>query len=405
MSKYTYILKDELGRKKEGTVFGANVVVATEKVKELKDDSQYIIAVREVQPKKYWIFNRPKLKLQEKIIFINSLSTMLKVGVVLTEALEIVVQQTRKPASRKMFEDILNMVKSGQSFSKSLAKYDYVFSEITVNMIATGEENGTMDEIMEYICMQMEKEYEMQKKVVSALIYPVVIMSITVMMALGIVVFIMPKITRIFSSFKIDLPLPTKLLIGFSDLLTKQTVWVILGTAGFIFLASFLIKFKPFRPFWHRLYLKIPVMGSIIRAANIARFARTFNSLLMSGTAMTKSMQILQNVFTNVVYRDALKKTAEIMEKGGKVGESLEQFPKQFPVLVTKMIYIGEKTGSLNVTTDRIAEMFEKDVDNKTKNLSVMLEPFLLVLMGLMVGGIALSIILPIYQLPNMINK
>lgn len=272
-------------------------------------------------------------------------------------------------------------------------------------MIATGEENGNLDEIMEYIGVQMEKEYDMQKKVISALIYPVVIMSITILMALGIVILIMPKIVRVFSSFKIDLPLPTRLLIGFSDLLTKQTLWVILVSIGLVVTLTFLFKLKPLKPLWHRFYLKVPVMGSIIMASNIARFARTFNSLLISGTSMTKSMQILQNVFTNVVYKDALTKTAEIMEKGGKVGEALEMFPKQFPVLVTKMIYIGEKTGSLAVTTDRIAEMFEKDVDNKTRNMSVMLEPFLLVLMGLLVGGIALSIILPIYQLPSMINK
>lgn len=405
MAKFAYILKDDMGRKKEGTVFGANTLAATDKVKELKAENQYIIAVREVQPRKYWILNRPKLKLQEKILFISSISTMLKVGVVLTDALEIVVQQTKNPISRKMYEDILNMVRSGQSLSKSLSKYDYVFSEITINMIRTGEENGTMDEVLEYICTQMEKDYDMQKKVVSALIYPVVIMSITILMALGIVVFIMPKITRIFTTFKMDLPLPTVLLIGLSDLMTKQTIWMILGTAALFFGVSFILKFKPLKPFWHRVYLKIPVMGQIIKSANLARFARTFNSLLLSGTNMTKAMQVLQNVFTNVVYKDALKKTAEIMEKGGKVGEALEKYPKEFPLLVTKMIYIGEKTGSLSVTTDKLAEMFEKDVDNRTKNLSVMLEPFLLVLMGLLVGGIALSIILPIYQLPNMLNK
>lgn len=405
MAKYTYILKDDIGRKMEGTVFGANVAAATEKVKELKADNQYIIAVREVQPRKYWILNRPKLKLQEKILFISSISTMLKVGVVLTDALEIVVQQTKKPVARKMFEDILNMVKSGQSLSKSLSKYDYVFSEITINMISTGEENGTIDEVMEYICSQMEKDYDMQKKVVSALIYPAVIMSITILMALGIVVFIMPKITRIFSTFKMDLPLPTVLLIGLSDLMTKQTIWMILGAAVMFFAVSFIFKFKPLKPFWHRVYLKVPVMGRIVVSSNLARFARTFNSLLMSGTNMTKAMQVLQNVFTNVVYKDALKKTAEIMEKGGKVGEALELFPKLFPLLVTKMIFIGEKTGSLSVTTDKLAEMYEKDVDNQTKNLSVMLEPFLLVMMGLLVGGIALSIIMPIYQLPGMLNK
>jgi type IV pilus assembly protein PilC len=405
MPKYAYILKDEIGRKKEGSVSGANRNAALEKIKEIKAEKEYIISVTEVRPKKTWIFNRPKLKIQDRILFINSLSTMLKVGVVLTDALEIICAQTKKPVSRKMYEDILGMVRSGQSFSKSLSKYSSVFSEIVVNMIATGEENGNLDEILEYITVQMEKEYEMKRKVVSALIYPAVIMAVTLCMALGIVVFIMPKITRIFSTFKMELPLPTKALILLSDLLTKQTLLVAVIVIGTVLFLNFIFKLKALKPFWHRLFFRLPILGGIIVSSNVARFARTFNSLLMSGTAMAKSMQVLQNVFTNVVYKDALTETTEIVQKGGKVGESLERFPRQFPVLVTKMIFIGEKTGSLTVTTNHIAEMYEKDVDVRTKNLSVMMEPLLLVFMGLLVGGIALSIIMPIYQLPNMLSK
>lgn len=405
MPQFRYILKDEAGLKTEGIIFGVSRSAALDQIKEIKQKDQFIISVAQVKEKASWTFGGPHLSMQDKMIFINSLSTMFKVGITLIEAMDIVVSQTKNIISRKMFEDILNMIRSGQTLSKSLAKYNKVFSEITINMVATGEENGNLDEVLEYLSKQLEKDYEVRKKVVSAFIYPIIILSITVTMALGIVVFVMPKILRIFATFKVDLPLPTKILIWLTDLLTKQTLLVLFVTTVVVGLSTFLLRLEQLKPFWHRVYLHFPVLGKIIISSNLARFARTFNSLLRSGTPITKCMEVLQKVFTNVIYKNALTHIGAVVEKGGKLGDAMEQYPKLFPVLVTKMIYIGEKTGSLAVTTEHVADMYERDVDNQTRNLSTLMEPLLLVFMAGLVGGIALSIIMPIYSLPNMISR
>lgn len=405
MPKYRYILKDENGKKREGVIFSVNHDTATEQIKEIRQPGEFIISVFELQKKKFWAFGGPSLKIQDKMLFIRSLATMFKVGITLIESMEIITDQAKSPIIKKMYEDIQNMIRSGQTLSKSLAKYNKVFSEITINMIATGEENGNLDEVLDYISEQLEKEYELRKKVVSALVYPVVILSVTLLMAIGIVVFVMPKITRIFSTFKVDLPLPTQLLINITNLLTQQTVWVLLVTGAFIVTMVILLRLDNLKPFWHEVYLKFPVIGKILISANIARFSRTFNSLLRTGTPITKCMQVLEKVFTNVVYKKALQRAAAIIEHGGKIGEALGENEKLFPQMVSKMIFIGEKTGSLIITTEHIARMYEMDVDNKTKNLSTLMEPLLLVFMATLVGGIAMSIILPIYQLPNMIHR
>ncbi len=402
MSKFSYVVTDQLGRKKEGIINASNQDSA---IKKLREKDEIIISIIEEKYGKIFPFGKPGMGLEDKITFTKSLATMLKVGITITEAFEILAHQTKKTGLKRMYEDIIDMIKSGQSLANSLKKYNHIFPDIFISMIETGETSGNLEKVLTRLTIQLEKDYEIRKKVISAFIYPAVIIVITMIMSIGIVAFIMPKITKIFEKFDITLPLPTRVLIAISKFLTEQTLLAILSALSIIAFFIFIPRLKFIKPFWHTLMLKLPVFGDILVCSNVARFARTINSLLQSGVPITKGFKLTGNMLNNIIYKIAIDKACEKIEQGANIGESLEKEEKLFPQLATRMLYIGEKTGSLELTTKYIALLYEKNVENKTKNLTVLIEPLLLVFMAVMVGGIALSIILPIYQLPNMLNK
>jgi len=403
MPKYNYVVTNEDGKKKEGIIEAPSKDAALQSL-HLKDDS-IVLSLLEAAKNDSWFLGRPSMSMQEKMLFVKNLATMIKVGITVPESFEILRDQTSDKNIIRMYDDILDMLNSGQSLSKCLKKYDNNFSEIFINMIATGEQAGNLEEVLEYLDLQLEKDYEVRRKVISALIYPAIIVAITLLMGMGIVIFIMPKITKIFTTFKAVLPLPTRILIGLSTTLTEkpfQSAGVFLLTVAFFVV---IFKLKALRPFWGKVVVRLPLFGNIVISANVARFTRTLNSLLQASVPITEALTIISNTLDNVLYRKSIKEVCDKVEQGGKIGDSLEKFPKLFPPMCTKMVSLGERTGTLETTTSKVAELYEKEVDSKTKNISTAIEPLLLALMAGLVGGIAISIILPIYQLPNLIQK
>ncbi|MBT4917265.1 type II secretion system F family protein [Candidatus Peregrinibacteria bacterium] len=404
MAKYEYVVTDDNGRKNTGFIDSSSREVALKKVREEFPD-KIVISVTEKAKGRFYFTFKPSLSFQEKMLFTKNLATMIKVGITVTESLEILANQASKKNVKSMYEDIIEMIRSGQTLANSLRKYNYIFSDLFINMIQTGEESGNLEKTLVYLDRQLEKEYETRKKIVGAMIYPIVIICLTVVMAIGIVVFIMPKITSIFGKFDIVLPLPTRILIALSGFIGNHTLLAAaigIGTVAFL-ITIFKVKFL--KPFWHKVAIYTPIFGGIIIAGNLARFSRTLNSLLQTGVPITDSLEITGRMIGNSMYGKAIKEASEKVEQGGHLGESFEGYEKLFPDMATKMMFIGEKTGSMEVATKRLAELYEGVVDSKTRNISTLIEPFLLVLMAVMVGGIALSIIMPIYQLPNLLGQ
>ncbi len=400
--RFKYKLSDKVGEGAKGLIEAES---ETEAIKRLTASGHSVISIREVRQSGMPFWEKPSLSFQDKMLFTKHLATMLRAGITITEALQILASQTEQARNRQMYENIVRSVKAGQSLSESMRVYDFIFSDLFINMIATGEKSGTLDKVLDYLDEQLDKEYDLRKKVISAFIYPVVILSITMMLSLGIVFFIMPKITKIFSSFEITLPLPTRILIGFSTLLTDKPLITFGAFFMFIALMVFLLKWKVLKPFWDWLSLHTPVFGRVLHYANLARFSRTLTSLLQAGMPVTKALNVISTMMTNTLYKEAIKNSAAKVEQGGQLGEAFEGQEKLFPVLAVKMLYVGEKTGSLETTMNQLALLYERNVDGLTRNLTVLLEPLLLVFMGMMVGGVAISIILPIYQLPNLLSQ
>lgn len=399
MAKFAYILTTNTGKREEGEVIAQSQDLA---VRKIQKEGKIILSCTEIiKPKHEWFWEKPRLSFEDKMMFTKHLSAMIKAGITITEAFNIFIEQTGSKGGKKMFENILISIKNGQTLSKSLAQYPKIFSEIYINMIAVGEESGTLEQVLEYLDLQLEKEYDLKKKIKSAFIYPVVILSITLLMALGIVVFIMPKITKIFTTFKVDLPLPTKILIW----LTNNIGLSIGALAGFIAAMIFLFKIKAVKQAWQRFALHLPIFGKILIKTYLARFSRNLHSLLQSGLTMTRAIEVVANTMGSEIYQHTVLEAKQRVEQGGSLGESFSHYPKLFPMIMVKMLMVGEKTGGMEASTGHLAELYERDVDNITKNLSTLLEPLLLVLMATVVGGLAISIILPIYQLPNIISK
>lgn len=400
MPKYNYTLVTRDGIKTQGVLVAKDVDNARQK---LSKEDGIIISVIE-KKEMGGLFGYINMSFADKLMFVKHMGNMLQAGLTVTEALGILIGQTKERGVRTMYMNILDMIRNGESLSNSLREYGNIFPDIFITMIGVGEENGNLDTVLGYLDSQMEKEYEVRQKVKYALIYPVGILGLTVTVAIVIVVFIMPRITGIFDSFTVDLPLPTRILIAFSNTLTNSPL---LSLFVFILGVSFLaliFKLRFLKSITHRMATHLPIFGKIFIYSNLGRIARTLNSLLKSGTPVVKAMDVTANMIGNRSYKKILILAKEKVEQGAQLGPSLEGNEKLFPPLVTKMLSIGEKTGGLEIVTERLAELYEREVESLTKNISVLMEPLLLVIMAMMVGGIALAIILPIYQLPSMLN-
>ncbi len=402
MAKFKYIVSDQKGITRKGAILAPNEKDAATK---LREEGNVVISVIEESKKREWFWEKPHLSFVEKIMFAKNMQTMMQVGITITEAMEIIRNQMKTQKNKKMFENIQGMLKSGQTLSKSLAKYGTVFSDIFINMVAIGEESGTLEKSFGYINIQLEKDYTLRKRVVSAFVYPAFIVSLTLSLTVGIVIFVLPKITKMFTSFDVVLPLPTRVMIGTSKFATTHPLWSILIVFGTTGLLWFLLTTKHLKNIRDKGILHIPIFGKLARDVNLARFARILNSLLQAGVPITKALEITADMLTSSPFKQVVIKARNMVEKGGALGESFEGYEKLFPDLLIKMLQIGEKTGSIETTTEHLATMYEDSVDNITKNLSVLLEPILLVFMGMLVGGVAISVIMPIYQLPNIIQS
>ncbi len=402
MKKFTYLVTDAKGKKIKGSLYSPNQESA---LQELKGKGNLILTLKEAAEEKLPFWKRPSLSFQDKLLLCTDLSTMVGAGLTLTESMQILLEQTKVPQNRAMYEDIIHRINAGQSLSESLAYYPTVFPSIFINMISVGEKSGSLQEVLGYLQIQMEKEYELRQKVTGAMIYPAVIVTLTLLMVTGIVFFIMPKILKIFDSFDVVLPLPTRILLGVTHLMTDKPLVVIGSIALAIGGLVFLFSIHQVQQFFRKLMLYMPIFGKLIVSVSMARFTRNLYSLLKSGVPINKALGITSTLYKDQFYIDFFTSAREQVEKGVSLEKAISGNERLCPLLVVKMLAVGEKTGNLEDTTDHVAKLYEQQVDGITRNLSTLVEPLLLVFMGALVGGVALSVILPIYQLPNMISK
>ena len=341
-----------------------------------------------------------RIKLSQKIFFTENLRVMIRAGLSLTEALHTLALQTEHKGFKAVILELNADVEKGQSLSQALSRHPKVFEPIFVNMIAAGEVSGTLEKTLEQLTTQMRKDYELVSKVKSAMTYPIVVLSATVLIGTGMMIFVVPQILSIFEEIGADeLPLPTRILIGFTNFLKAYWPFVIVGVI--LLATAFLqgIKTRPGKAIWHKILLRLPGIGPIIKKINLARMSRTLSSLMRTDIPIVQGLTITSDIVRNVYYRDACLAMAEAVKKGETISAVLDKYPKLFPPLVVQMTAVGERAGTVDEMLEEIAEFYEQQVEAVMASLSSIIEPIMIIVLGGAVGGIALAIITPIYAL------
>ncbi|MBU1167646.1 type II secretion system F family protein [Patescibacteria group bacterium] len=340
--------------------------------------------------------------LTSKTLFTKHLSVMLKSGLTLNEALDIAADQSQSKM-KKIVEDLRDQVIAGSSFADALKRHPKTFAKFFVSVIGVGERSGTLVKSLEELADQLEKDYQLKLKVIQAMLYPIIVLIAVVIVGTGISIFVLPKLKTLFEVFQGELPMSTKILLFIVDLFSKYGLIVIPAMVVGFFVLIFVLRSKPVRPFSHALLLKIPVVGGFSKDLNLARFNRNLGVLMRSGLPVTDALEIVAGVLSNEVYR---RKTLKILA-GVKAGKSINQVmgPMKhiFPKITSRMIGVGEKSGKLDEVLLYLAHFYEGEIDKASKNLSTVLEPILLIVIGLVVGFVMIAIMTPIYNLTNLV--
>lgn len=343
------------------------------------------------------------IPISEKLFFVQNLGIMLKAGISLSVALKTLSKQTNNKRLAGIINDISANVEKGVSFTESLKPHEKIFGQLFVSMIESGEISGKLEEVLKRLYIQFKKNHELVAKVKGALTYPLVILAAMSGIGVFMMIFVIPKITAMFKDFNAELPLATKLLIKLSNSLIADGWLYLIGLAVLILIFSQSIKTAKGKYLLHGLLLKMPIFAPIIKKINLARFARTISSLLKTDIMIIKSFQITANVLGNIYYRDGLNDMAGKIKKGGTINEVIANYPKLFPPIVAQMIAVGEETGELDHILEELAEFYEGEIDQTMNNLPAIIEPILILLLGLVVGGMAVAVIMPMYSLTSAI--
>ncbi|MBI5401533.1 type II secretion system F family protein [Candidatus Wolfebacteria bacterium] len=345
-----------------------------------------------------------RVSIQEKILFVKHLAMMIKAGMSIVDSLKMLKKQARSKSMGKIYDHLITEVSNGQFLSTALEKFKNIFGDFFVNIIRVGEASGILYENLNYLATELTKKKELQKKVFGALIYPIIIVIATFGITGLLTIYIFPKILPIFKSLNVKLPLSTKILISASEFLINYGIYAVFGIFGLVVLFFLLLRIKAVHYFFDRLLLTIPLFGQMSINYNMSNFCRTLGLLLKSDIKVVEAVSITGDTLKNLVYKNELKKIAADVTKGEEISLRLAEKKKLFPPMVSQMVSIGENTGNLSETLIYISEFYEKEVDDTAKNLSSILEPLLMILMGLIVAFIAISIITPIYEVTQGLN-
>lgn len=339
-----------------------------------------------------------RIPLQEQVLFAKHLAIMVKTGMPILDSLKLLHKQTKSKSMQKILNQVLIDVSNGQFLSASLEKFHKVFGDLFINIVRVGEASGILYENLNYLAEELGKKQALKKKIKGAMIYPSIILVATVGIVVLLTVYVFPKILPIFQSMRIKLPVATRMLIAISSFLTAYGLFVLLAVILAAIGLWLLLKIKSVKFTANQIMLSLPIIGNLTQSYNISNFCRTLGLLLKSDVKVVEAMNITANTTVNPVYRKTLASISLSISKGEEISLHMDKSPRLFPPMVTQMVSIGEHTGNLSETLLYLSNYYEDEVDDATKNLSTILEPILMVFMGLIVGFIAMSIIMPIYQ-------
>ena len=399
MNRFNYKAKDKDSRLVTGEVEAAN---ASDAARLVKSKGFYVISITPKIDSPFTLIRklRERITTRDVATFTRQLSTMINAGLPITEALLILRSQS-KGSMQKVVAQILADIEAGESFSTSLTRHSKIFSQTYISLVKSGEVGGVMDTVLLRLADNMEKQEEFAGKVKGALIYPAIIVVGMIIVGLVMMIFVIPRLTSLYTEFNATLPLPTRILIGLSSFVTQ--FWFIILIFGII--GAYVFKLykatKDGRRKIDELSFKIPVFGELQKQVILTELTRTLSLMVGAGVPILEALNITSGVVSNTVVSDSLKDVAKQVEKGFPIAFAFGRHPDAFPFILSQMIAVGEETGKMDEVLTKISHIFEVESDEKVKGLTAAIEPLVMVVLGLGVGFLVIAVILPIYNLTS----
>ncbi len=397
--KYNYQARTKKGETQTGIIEASSREAATTL---LRKHGLYVTILEEVAApplyaKRIKIFERVSRK--DIVLFSRQLSIMFKSKIPLVEALRVLSVQTRDPGFKEKILELSEEVEGGTSFSGALFRHPEIFSSFYIAMVKAGEVSGTLSESLEYLAGHLEREYHLTAKMKGALMYPSLIIFVVFLVLALMIFFVIPNLSGVLTETNQELPTVTKIVIGLSVFL-RQWGWLIILGIVILILAGFrYYQTKKGKKFFDKTFLKLPVVGPFLKMINLARFAENLSTLISGGLPITSALQTVGEIIGNISYKEVIFEARDKVRKGEPISSVLVQSPEVFPPVFVQMILVGEKTGTLDSTLMNIVNFYKKEIDRTIDNLLSILEPALIIFLGVIVAGLMLSILVPIYQM------
>ncbi|RKZ26341.1 type II secretion system F family protein [bacterium] len=401
MAIFEYKVKDKSGKILKGTVEEDS----KEKIiSRLHEQGMVIVSLKEAKKSIFSNKSSGKVSPEEIVIFTRQLTTLINSGISLVQALEILSEQVKNAYFREVISKVLSEVKEGRAFNVALAGFRNVFSNFYISMVEAGEISGNLTDILDRVSIYLEKTVALKRKVKSSLTYPIVVVVMAIAITTFLIIKVVPTFKQIFSSLNAQLPVPTQMLLSLSDSLRTYFLWIV----GFIVLFSVLAKkyiaTPKGREKFDKFLLNLPVFGDILKKVAIAHFCRTFSTLIKSGVPVLNALDIVGATSGNKVIENTVRSAKQYVQQGEPLSVPLAE-SRIFPVMVTRMISIGEKSGKMEEMLSKISEFYEEEVDTAVSSLTSIIEPLIIGFLGIVIGGIVIALFLPIINITKVIGR
>ena len=401
MPSFVYVARETAS----GREVRSNVEATTEQaaIAALLNRNLLVISIQEKLGKKGRT-SGGRVALQDLVIFTRQLATMIDAGLAMVQSLQALAEQTTNKVMRDVIRDVCTRVEGGDSLSEALHKHPKVFSRLYVCMVAAGEKGGLLAEIMARLAVYLENTARLRKKVKSAMMYPSVVTVVAILITIFLLVKVVPVFGDIFSSFNAKLPGPTLFMINLSEFVKKYMLLLLIAAGALVYGWLYFIKTKAGREFWDSQRIKMPVFGSIAHKICLARFTRTLASLIRSGVPILEVLQIVSQTVGNVVMEKAVREAATDIERGEGISTAIGKHPV-FPTMIVRMITAGEQTGKIDNMLERVSDFLDEEIETTLAGLTSLIEPILIVFLGVVVGGMVICMFLPIFKMAEVVGK
>jgi len=359
--------------------------------------------VKEKEEKRFSGFG--KVSQKHILFFTRQFATLFASGVPVVQAFDALIGQIKHKTFKKILIQMRNDIEKGSSLADAMRRHPRVFSSLFVNMVRAGEEGGMLDKVLQRMADYFEKMIKLKRKIIGAMIYPSLVIAVAVLVVAIIMIFVIPTFAKLFAEMKLDLPLPTRITIAMSNFMAKSGVFILLGIIGFFVFVKFFRRSDRGKKITDRILLKIPLLGVILLKASLSRFSRTLGTLLASGVPVLNSMEISARASGNKIIEDVVIEMREDITAGKSFTEVFKSRPGIFPPIFVQMVSVGEATGKADEMLNKIADFYDEEVDNAVANLMNMLEPALIVFLGVTIGFIVISLYLPIFKLGEVAGR